>query len=567
MKDNKNDIYTFTYNTYKVITYKDTCKYDKNVSTDNEDPFNIDYVGHYKRSEWEFSSEVIGEEEYKKNYGNPLCFVSHNRYIIVVGKNENKTYIKLFEYSRIRLQGQKFFRIKTMVNYLSFNHVSNSLYVGYISNYHKKRKFSKRVRKNGFREEPISRLKSIINSNLSSIGHKDNEILFKKGEIINKVIQTFLDNIPGCDKYKHLEPEQQLYQLHLDKWGVKLSNNWGAFSLCYPQPKKKDFVKNKMKFIDTIMNLHGLNGDKIKKVLHQVNKFQGVDAFMWACNFFGKDFIMSKSPDLLRQLFETTHYVNNYDNSELLSKKEKENAFMIYTLCLIGEIDVNTFYDHIRMINRIKNFEEFKWEADTYTKFSEEHYTLSEKLGFYTQGDFKRVYNKEFVDRVEEPILLDSLYYPVILTTSKEYNMESFIQSNCVKGYINRAESLIVSLRKGTNDSKDRATIEYKICETNGRILLRRVQTLGRFNQRLTPDWNDSIMLLDTNIEKVLDEKLFKPPTVELKLGNKVLISNSIFKPSKFHRNHDEIYLSWEKEGITNVESRNNNVYLPNGLF
>jgi hypothetical protein len=74
-------------------------------------------------------------------------------------------------------------------------------------------------------------------------------------------------------------------------------------------------------------------------------------------------------------------------------------------------------------------------------------------------------------------------------------------------------------------------------------------------------------MLLDTNIEKVLDEKLFKPPTVELKLGNKVLISNSIFKPSKFHRNHDEIYLSWEKEGITNVESRNNNVYLPNGLF
>ena len=569
MEKNNNDIYKFTSNVYRVIHYKDTCKYDPSKYEDvhKNDPFDFETIPTRIHNSWELSSETQGEDEYKKNYGNPLSFVYHHRFTIVVGKNESKTYIKLFEYTRTREQGKKYFRLRTMVNYISFNHVTNSLYVGYISNYHKKRKFSKRVRKNGFREEPLSRIKSIINSHLSGIGKQDSEILFKKSEIINKTIQSFLDNIPGSDNYRHLEPEEQLYRLHLDKWGVKLSNNWNAFSLSYPQPKKKDFVKNKMKYIDVIMNIHGLNGDKIKKVLHQVTRFQGTDVFRWASNFFGKDFLMSKEPEFLKQLFETTHYVGNHDNSDLLTKKEKENAFMIYKLCLIGEIDVNTFYDHIRMINRIKNFEEFKWDADNYTKFSEEHYDLSEKLGFYTQGDFTRKYNEEFINRVQEPMTLDFEYYPVLLSTSKEYNMESFVQSNCVKGYINRAESLIISLRRGSKDSKDRATIEFKICEINGKIVLRRVQTLGRFNQRLTPEWDDSIRLLDTNIEKITDEKLFKTPSVELKIGNKVMESNSVFKRSKFHGKHDELFLTWEKEGITNIQSRNNEVYLPNGLF
>ncbi len=43
--------------------------------------------------------------------------------------------------------------------------------------------------------------------------------------------------------------------------------------------------------------------------------------------------------------------------------------------------------------------------------------------------------------------------------------------------------------------------------------------------------------------------------------------SNSVFKRSKFHGKHDELFLIWEKEGITNIQSRNNEVYLPNGLF
>jgi hypothetical protein len=46
--------------------------------------------------------------------------------------------------------------------------------------------------------------------------------------------------------------------------------------------------------------------------------------------------------------------------------------------------------------------------------------------------------------------------------------------------------------------------------------VLRRVQTLGRFNKRLTPEWNDSINSLDFNIENIVENNLFKLPSVEL---------------------------------------------------
>lgn len=566
MKDNYEDIYKFTYDRYSCKTYRNFCEL-KESNNDEDDPFG-DEVMLPKRyvTFWDMISNDNSEEGYVKNYGNPFCSVGHRRFTIVVGCKDNKTYIKLFEYLRKRDVGKKFFKITTSVNYISYNNNTNSLYVGKITNYHKKRKFSKSVRKNSFREEPLNRVKSILNGHLSEIGKEESEILFKKNEIINKVIQSFIENITGSENYKNLEPDLLLYKLHLDKWGVKLSNNWTTFSFSYPQPKKKDFLKHKMKYIDTIMSLHGLKGDKIKKTLHHIEKFADSLGFQWACNFFGREFILSKDTTILGRIFESVYYVDNQHKSEFLSKKEKENAFMIYQLCLIGEIEFNTFYDHIRMINRLKKFEEFKWESNNYYSFTEEHYDLSEKLGYYTKGDFKRIYNQEFVKEVQKPIILDEAYYPVVLTTSKEYNMESHIQSNCVKGYINRPQSLIISLRKGSVDSKDRATIEYKIYEIKNNIVLRRVQTLGRFNKRLTSEWVDNINILDINIEKIIDNKLFKLPSIELLIGGKTIESKSNFKENKHNWNfdlEDSLILTWENEEIENTQSINNNQPMP----
>jgi hypothetical protein len=307
------------------------------------------------------------------------------------------------------------------------------------------------------------------------------------------------------------------------------------------------------------MNLHNLKGDKVRKALHQVLTFQGSECFNWACRFFGYDYIISKDVNLIKTLFESTHYSYYLGVAdELLTKKEKDNCFMIFKLCLIGEVDTNTFNDHLNMIQRVRKFEDFKWGSNTWNTFSEEHYVLSEKLGFYTKGDYRRIYNEDFVEQSQLPIISNGVYYPILLRTSKEYNVESFVQSNCVKGYVNKADSLIISLRKGSEDSKERGTIEYKIFELNKKIMLRRVQTLGRFNQRLNEEWDEVIQLLDSNIERLIDNKIFKLPSVELKMGDRVVYSNSKFKPNPWVKT-EENYLCWENDGIVNVQSLDNN--------
>lgn len=563
MKENSNDLYKFTKQNYSVFLYNNSCKIPDKNKTDDYD-FSFAFEPTHKM-EWEFNSKSNSEEEYKNHYGNPLASVNHRRFTLVVGKNESKTYIKLFEYMRYRDRGQKFFRVKTMVHYLSYNFITNSLYTGYISNYHKKRKFTKVVKKNKFIDDPLNRIKSLIHNNINNLGANDSDLLLQKSEIVNRTIQTFIDNLPGCEVYKNLEPEIQLYKRHLSSWGVKLSNNWEAFISTYPQPKKSDFKKNKMKFIDTIMSIHSLNGDKVKKTLHEVYLFPSPEVFRWSCNFFGRDFILSQPTSFLKLLFEATHYVDsgNKEFFNLLTKKEKENCFTIYKLCLAGEIDITTFYDHLRMYKRILQFEEIKWLSNTYSEFSEEHYQWSERLGFYTKGEFKRIYGEKFLQEIQQPIILEDKYYPVVLTTSKEYNMESFTQSNCVKGYISRAQSLIISLRKSEEDSTNRITIEFKINTVNDKIILRRVQTLGRFNKKVSEDWNNAITILDVNIDKIVNEKKFELPSVELKLGHRLIKSESEFIDSPYA--YTDKYLDWKNSGINNIESLNNNVILEVG--
>ena len=146
--------------------------------------------------------------------------------------------------------------------------------------------------------------------------------------------------------------------------------------------------------------------------------------------------------------------------------------------------------------------------------------------------------------------------------------MESLIQSNCVRTYINRAPSLIISLRKNTIDSNNRATIEFRINIINDKIILRRVQTLGRFNSKLGNDWDDAIRLLDIKIEELTDRKLFKLPSIEAKIGNSVLSSNSSFsKINHFNSYHfeDEV-LVWDNKSIDEINSINNETILHNEL-
>jgi hypothetical protein len=208
----------------------------------------------------------------------------------------------------------------------------------------------------------------------------------------------------------------------------------------------------------------------------------------------------------------------------------------------------------------LKNYENIKWTSTTYDEFREEHLNWTEMNEFYTKGTFKRSYNEKFEDIASKPIVVDGeTYYPVILKDSMQYNDESFVQSNCVKGYVKRPDALIISLRKDNPDSKDRATIEFRI-SFDTVIELKRVQTLGRFNKQLTLEWEEAIMILDSKIGDL--EYLFETPKIKCKIGYVEFESDSKFMENKFRTINQQLLnlyvlkshiLEWTDKRVNNI--------------
>jgi len=496
---------------------------------------------------WKYSKMLSTEEDYVKNYANTCCSVTHNRYIVKLVKDGGKISLKVFAYNKRRRVGKKFFSKRTNVYFITYNYETNSLYKGQISNYHKKRGAKKTIRKNAIFDHPFNYFRSLLRSVLEI----SKDVLVNKDDIINKVFNLFCDNIPGTEKYGDLPVDMKIYRRFYDYGGVKLPDNWESFIFVYPQPNKVLLKKNKFKYVDSLMSLFGLTGDKIRRILHSVKKFN-VDFISFAFELFGKDFILSKPDDDIIKMFESKLLPNEYMMINFTSNKEKNNIYEIFKLVAEDEISFYTFLDHIRFLRFLRPLEGVKWTSRTYDEFNEEHYLWSEKQGFYTKGDFNRIYNDEFIINVEKPINFDDkLYYPVVLTKSQDYNKESYIQSNCVKTYVDKAQSLIISLRDGSVDSEERATIEYQITKyvDENRYRFYRIQSLGRFNHNLSDEWLKVIDMLDKRMSGDDVVSSFTLPKLKVIIGNNIIESDSSFKvtDNKFLFN-----LQWDKDVSNN---------------
>ena len=173
-------------------------------------------------------------------------------------------------------------------------------------------------------------------------------------------------------------------------------------------------------------------------------------------------------------------------------------------------------------------------------EFDNEHYELSELLASYKKGKVTRFYGKNVTHIIEEiiPGIMGVDYYPKVLLTSKDYNDESQRQHNCVRSYIEKPTSLIISLRVGGEDSKERATLEYRFLESGD---LNRVQSLGNRNTNLSVTYDTSLEIIDNRISKLYREKKLKIPTLTKEYkGGKVIRRKSILSEYNYP------YLIWD---------------------
>jgi hypothetical protein len=573
----KEELFNYTVKKYQVSEYLDTNPI-RPLKKEVEDDFwgtietNISSSRHTSYTPWgdyTFNADYDTEEKFVEHYGNPLTQLYLNRVIICVTKENDKVSFKIFDYSKTRRVAGKWFKLRTKCQFITFNYKTNALYTGSLQNYHLKTKCRKKIRRVLFNSDPINNMRRHLRDSLNSIVDKK---VVDVPTIINQVISTFVNAIPGTELYADLLPEQRIYKRYLDAQGTKVPNNWFELMNVYPQPKKKDLVKCDYKYIDALMRVNGLKGDKVKRVLHNVKSFEGVLNFNNACSIFGEKFILNQPDEFVQLLLEHNKQSTFHNNigKGLLTKKEFSNFFEIFKLFQKGLINYNVIEDHFRFYRLLDQMETVKWTSRTHDEFVQEHYDWSEKYNHYTNGDFTRIYNQEFVDKVNEVILTkDGPYFPEVLTTSKRYNNESSFQSNCVKTYVRRVDSLLISMRRGEGETEERASIEYRITlpSLHNTFDLERVQTLGKHNRSLDESWNEVLVKLDNKIYQY--EDLFDTLQIKGEFKNKELFSDwgtmsvKTYSVTKTGKDVTKLGLCWENDSIMKLNSYNNYNLVP----
>ena len=504
-----------------------------------------------KHPYFKYSRSEETKESFEKNYGNPMTKVETQRLTFVVERNEEKVSMKLFIFIKSRAEGKPYFKKHSELWFITYKIKTNELYSGRLTNGFKKRKFSSRIRKNFFGSKPFEFIKMTFHNNYSLYQRMFN-LTDNSSEIINNATSIFLKEI-NLNIDDNLSYDELMFKNYMDLKGIKYPDNFKLYMPKIPLPTKRILKKTDNKLVDSFMLNKGLKGDKIKRVLHLTKEFINEQFYKQAENLFGEKFLKHQSEEDLKNIFEFKSGYQLPGDITTFSNVEKKNVFSIFKKSVKDYSGLQTFIDHINFYIKLKQFEEIKWKSNDMESFREEHMDWADRYSHYTRGRYTRYYFKPFMDKVQESIdsVNNGVYYPVVLTTSLEYILESSLQSNCVKTYVNKPSSFIISLRENGVDSEERATIEYSIHKVENDVKMSRVQSLGRFNQPLDFKWYGVLEELDGRINSALKDIGFELPKVVVDFG-----IQSVESETKFNEKiglNGKNYLNWVSPYLNDV--------------
>ena len=273
-----------------------------------------------------------------------------------------------------------------------------------------------------------------------------------------------------------------------------------------------------------------ISGKKLKKALHTCSGLN-IQLYNSAIKLFGKNWI-NQEDDIILSLLNSKISIQLIPEefTEILSTEELKRVFSLFKQVFVHEnLDSFSFYDHIRMYTELKVFgeDDLKWySVDSKEDFRKEHLDWSDKLQYYKNGVYTRIYPEYMCKLISKPI---DTYFPVLLNDTSSYNEESSIQSNCVKTYIGKCGTIIISLRKDSINSNERATIEYRLIKNDNKVILERYQTLGKYNSRLDEQWNDVLFKLDKQVLSCINDKRFETVKIIKECKNGVTLTSDSY--------------------------------------
>jgi len=486
------------------------------------------------------------EEKFVEYFGNELAYAESNVTTLVVEKNDDKISIKLFFNFKKRGLLRKYFVRRNKISFITINRKTGNVYVG-VNHKEKKNKKLNIIRCNPFNTPQIGSILNEIRNvfNDEHLSTQPNGSLHEYSVI--KTLKNIVFDELGIDKSYGIE--EGLFLNRASKIGVRVSDNFKVFLTRQYNvlPTAKDYKKVGGNFMDAVMMVNNLKGKKIKRILHSIKQFN-VFMYNYVFSLFGEKYMKSKSDDEIVKIFQSSVWYRiqtnqeNYDVGVLknCSNTERDNVWKMVMLICDNIINSTTFVDHLNYYFKLKGYgEEIKWKSHNKETFEAEHEEFSNRISEYTQGTVNRIYDPKIITIVEDPInsFNGGVYYPVILKSSREYINESFIQHNCVRTYQKR-ESIIISIREGSIDSEERASVEFKLQPKEGNKIIM-TQYLGKYNRPLDTKWNFALETVLNRLKRLVPE-----------LMNTKLILTTKFNELNYHYEYlgDGMNMAWSSE-------------------
>ena len=517
----KEEIYKKSFERYITTKYKDNTK----ILPIDEHGADLYFNASEKHPLFQKEESFEGEEYYLKHLKDPMYSVQKEYVMIVVEKNEDKVSIKFFNGFMLRQGGKPWFKVEKHLDYISVNLKTGDVYNGSLRRFNKKTKCIKSIRRNCFYLEPLNSLKSKLKNYLTIF----TDTAFHE---VSTAFSEFLFQIDQRKNFESLNYEDRLFRFYLDKRGIKYPNNFKVYtSELRGREMKKILTKNDNKLVESVMIKNNLSGKKIRHALHFCNSLN-LTLYEVARKMFGDNWLNQDKESVILDLLNQPSSCVNIPTQfiELVSKEELRKVYILFKQVFIHQnLDSMTFSDHMRMYTELKSFGEhdLKWKSvESKSDFREEHLDWTEKLQHYKMGNYTRHYPEYMYEMISQPLYEN--YHPVLLNTSSKYNEESSWQSNCVKGYIGKASCLIVSVRGG-GLLEERATIEYRLTMKDGLVHADRVQSLGKFNQKLDAHWDTVLLKLDKQVLSCVRDERFETVKLTKECKNGTILNSDTY--------------------------------------
>lgn len=499
-----------------------------------------------KRPSFELESLYTDKETFVENYGNPLFHLLKEYCMVVVERTSEKVSLKLFYGHRKRNPGVVWFKTYKACEFISVNLKRGNVYVGGLYDYQKKKKFTRKIRCNYFLDSPLAVFQQKLKRVGSMMKNQDSDFYVRP-------ISEFLKAIDGRDDLS-VPPSERLFKFFLDSKKIKYPNNFIVYSsFMFGKEFKKSLKKNDNKLVETFMSVKLLKGNVLRKALHEV-EFINHNNYHIMKSLYGEQWL-NQDYDFLKLILETQVMFNIHGQTidtfkNRSTKKELRNSFNLIKKCLNSRlVDFYTLSDHFNFWSELKNYGETElyWESDGSSEifFRNEHLDWADKIEHYKLGHYIRHYPEIYTSKLKSFYIGDIEYNPILLKESSDYNEESYFQSNCVKGYIGRASSIIISLRRTIQEKEERLTVEFRIhaFENSEMVYLDRIQTKAKFNSLPDESWDKPLYILDKVIAEINSSN--EPKNFKLTKN----CSNGVTLESDTHFD-DSGYLVWSYGAI-----------------